>query len=327
MCCSRKGNSSKTLDNGHKGIGRPQSKQRRLSKPVLRGQPGYVYSKKMTLGCTRPLPRSKLHGVKKRVGAFEVGSDGGVTEVRSILPWWPHSSPQVGAESKQVESQSTRLDDPSRLAKGLEGVACHHGADDAHLHATPKAVAVEQTTPQLPTSTLAPESEPSNKADGKDDTHKITTSGDGENTHSSRKDDDNDQRGKKEYAHHSNLFENPPPSIPNVDQYIFNDNITYEAITKRGHLEALPVSQRAFLGIEKCGDDPWAAVCGGGGDGGGGTGGVGDVALEPYVHSSALLYADEDIDQVIKYDLHSTPSICLRDCYGAVLSGHLNRSF
>ncbi|CAN0581880.1 unnamed protein product, partial [Ectocarpus sp. 12 AP-2014] len=44
---------------------------------------------------------------------------------------------------------------------------------------------------------------------------------------------DGGQYVEKTYAHYSNLFENPPPTMPTVDQYIFEDSITYEAITKR----------------------------------------------------------------------------------------------
>lgn len=303
------GNTSNVLccaNNGNGGVRRSQPKQQHMLKPLSRGQPGYVYSKKMTLGCKPSLPSSKLQAKNKCGSTTLEGRDGGVAAARLILPWWQHSTPKIGADSKQVEPQSASSDDASGLARSQGGATCHHA--DAHLHDTPKgAVAVgEQSPPQTLITTLTPESPPNCQVGHKDGNRlRITADGDNPTTEPhtveifiSPRNSENEQQGTREYAHHSNLFENPPPSIPTVDQYIFDDNITYEAITKRRHRKALPLSRRGFLGIAESGDSPWGATfCGG-------VGGVGSVgggeALDSCVNSSALLYADEDIDQVMK---------------------------
>ncbi|CAN0527167.1 unnamed protein product, partial [Ectocarpus sp. 12 AP-2014] len=81
---------------------------------------------------------------------------------------------------------------------------------------------------------------------------------------------------------------------PTVDQYIFEDSITYEAITKRGQSKALPlnVASGGALGIGQPGGDSSKGVAfvGAGGD-----------DTESYVDPSALLFADEDIDKLLKF--------------------------
>ncbi|CAN0528847.1 unnamed protein product, partial [Ectocarpus sp. 12 AP-2014] len=81
---------------------------------------------------------------------------------------------------------------------------------------------------------------------------------------------------------------------PTVDQYIFEDSITYEAITKRGQSKALPlnVASGGALGIGQPGGDSSKGVAfvGAGGD-----------DPESYVDPSALLFADEDIDKLLKF--------------------------
>lgn len=81
----------------------------------------------------------------------------------------------------------------------------------------------------------------------------------------------------------SGLFDSSTPPVPMVDQYINDDNLLYEAITKRGRTEALPVNNdgRGMLGLEKVVD-----------------GRSNDKGLLQDVEPEALLFSDEDIDKV-----------------------------
>lgn len=88
------------------------------------------------------------------------------------------------------------------------------------------------------------------------------------------------------YTDCSNLFENPPPSIPCVDQYIRRESIMYEAIAKRARSKALPVKEPdGVLRVNKNGGnaprDP-----------------LDDESLDADLDPSALLFGDEDIDKV-----------------------------
>ena len=94
------------------------------------------------------------------------------------------------------------------------------------------------------------------------------------------------------YTDCSNLFENPPPSIPCVDQYVRRESIMYEAITKRARSRALPVKEPdSVLRVNKKGGnaprDP-----------------LDDGSLDADVDPSALLFGDEDIDKVRLSPLH-----------------------
>ena len=87
------------------------------------------------------------------------------------------------------------------------------------------------------------------------------------------------------YTDCSNLFENPPPSIPGVDQYVRRESIMYEAITKRARSKALPVEEPdGVLRVKKRGNAPRDPLD--------------DESLDAEVDPSALLFGDEDIDKV-----------------------------
>ncbi|CAB1098069.1 unnamed protein product [Ectocarpus sp. CCAP 1310/34] len=82
--------------------------------------------------------------------------------------------------------------------------------------------------------------------------------------------------------------------MPTVDQYIFEESITYGAIRKRGQSKALPlkVASRGALGIGQPGGDSSKGVA---------FVGAGGNYTESYVDPSALLFADEDIDKLLKF--------------------------
>lgn len=205
--------------------------------------------------------------------------------MRLMLPWWHHSASKISASSRAINAMSQERENG-------------HDAD-ASLYNTPKSVSgVEAQSPmQQSTCPATPESTPNNtvkercQRDRSDDGRSTWNPQEEGNQIAIENTENEEQQGANEYTHYSNLFENPPPSIPTVDQYILDDNILYEAITKRGHRKALPVnpSGGGVLGIQECGDVPWAAA---------GLGSSGVDELETYVDPQDLLYADEDIDQV-----------------------------
>lgn len=160
---------------------------------------------------------------------------------------------------------------------------------DAAVHSMPKSAIGVEAQPRL----AKPESAPAYPAEGK--TRRNTS--DNENRVVSRhatvqqvpvEKPENEEQAANEYTHYSNLFDNPPPSIPTVDQYIFDENIMYGAISKRRQGKALPVNPSGG-GVQELGGVSWA-------DARLSTGGVDQV--ETHVDPQDLLYADEDIDKV-----------------------------
>lgn len=82
----------------------------------------------------------------------------------------------------------------------------------------------------------------------------------------------------------ASFFQTPPPHLPAVDDYIRSPSLTFEAIAKRGHTEALPVGGHGVhLGVETT-KDRWAPPDGPG--------------LESAADSDHLLFSDEDIEEV-----------------------------
>ncbi|CAM9673799.1 unnamed protein product, partial [Laminaria digitata] len=91
------------------------------------------------------------------------------------------------------------------------------------------------------------------------------------------------------YTDCSNLFENPPPSIPEVDQYIRCESVKYEAITKRARSKAIPVKEvNGVLRVKKGSNVPRNDP-------------LDDESLDADVDPSALLFGDEDIDKVLTF--------------------------
>lgn len=263
----------------------PLSKQQRLLKPLPRRQPGSVYSKKMTVGCKPSSLTRKMRSKKKRAGTAAGNHGVGQPPVRLMLPWWHHSVPKLSAGSKEADATS-------REREAGDGT-------DAALYSTPKSAAgveaqppkQQSTRPAMPESTQThPEKE--NVQRGKPDSGSgmVNFKISGKQI-KIEKPDDEEQKGTNEYTHYTNLFENPPPSIPTVDQYISDDNILYEAITKRGQRKALPLnpSGGGVFEIQECGDPQWAAA---------GVASNGVDELEIYVDPQDLLYADEDVEKV-----------------------------
>lgn len=261
-----------------------QPKRLHVLKPLPRSHPGYVYSKKMTLGCKPSLSSRKVRASKIRAGVAGA-KGGGQPAVRSMLPWWDHSASMIGAGSQRADAMSQQKE-------------TGHDADAA-LYNTPRsAIDVEAQSPeQGSTRSATPEATPNNLVE---EHHRRGSSDGGSCTLNPQavrkliaveKAENEEKQRANEYTHYSNLFENPPPSIPTVDQYIFDDNILYEAITKRGNRKALPVnpSGGGVIGIQECGDAPWAAAD---------RANSGVDESEAYVDPQDLLYADEDIDKV-----------------------------
>lgn len=248
--------------------GEPGSRPQRRLRPISRGQPGYVYSKKMTLGCNPSSSSGKLRTKKKRGGA-SVGGNRGVPEVRSLLPWWQHAASKVGADMNREEH-----------VFGQGGTDQDDTAPALKEHSSPQQ-SVGSRTPEKPADSAE------NQLSGA--SGRTTVSPSGVDTVHTVQNKEDGQQGTSDYTHYANLFDNPPPSIPPVDQYVFNDNVMYEAITKRGHTQALPLSpsSRALLGIDECSTAPRGAAPGG-------------EEVRAHMDPSALLYADEDIDKARK---------------------------
>lgn len=81
----------------------------------------------------------------------------------------------------------------------------------------------------------------------------------------------------------ASLFEALTPQVPAVDLYILSDSLTFEAINKRGHAEALPVGRVGADGGGKgVGNAPWMQ---------------GDRWDDTTADGDALLFPDEDIDK------------------------------
>ncbi|CAN0035199.1 unnamed protein product [Ectocarpus fasciculatus] len=273
--------------------GRLRSKHQVSLRPISRRQPGYVYSKKMTFGRTlSPTSRKALARKRRTPAAKDAG--GGVPTVRSMLPWWQNIYTLVGQANMSA----------SGLAASLE-----FQDSNLSLRDTPTGGADggEQTSPQQQrVSSTAPENTQNKCNVGGGDSNleqqqsiddKIERSPPSPNEVDaipSSQINDGGPQVEKAYNHYSNLFENPPPTMPTVDQYIFEDSITYGAITKRGQSKALPVnvSSGGALGIGQRGggSSKGAAFVGAGGD-----------DTESYVDPSALLFADEDIDKLLKF--------------------------
>ncbi len=252
--------------------GDPGSRPQRRLRPISRGQPGYVYSKKMTLGCSSSASGRKC-GAKKKRGGAALGGKGGVPAVRSLLPWWQHSTSKIGAD----------------MNRGLRP-ACHGpGQGNTAGHDAVSSLA-EHSSPQQPMGTITPE-KPAN------DSENQLSGASGIDTVDTVQNMEDGQQRTSEYTHYANLFDNPPPSIPSVDQYVFNDNVMYEAITKRGHTRALPVSPTGagVLGIEESGNAPWGTASRG-------------EELQTGVDQSSLLYADEDIDKARNSPRYPAPT-------------------
>lgn len=245
--------------NGSGGQGIFQSEKQHTLKPLPRSRLGSVYSKKMTLGGgLKPSSSSRKLSARTNRGGAAAAKHGGLPAARLMLPWWQHSASKISVEHEEV-------------------------------HAASQEKRVGNT--QSPTQQSTPASTPN---------HRVRESNQGDSSDGDScalkpraicGDNVAEKTEANGYTHYSNLFENPPPTIPTVDQYIFDQNILYESITKRGHRKALPMnpSGGGTLGIQECGDDPWAAAV---------LGSTREDGLEAYVDPQDLLYADEDIDQV-----------------------------
>ncbi|CAN0278675.1 unnamed protein product, partial [Ectocarpus sp. 8 AP-2014] len=271
--------------------GRLRSKHQVSLRPLSRRQPGYVYSKKMTLGCT-PSPASRKALARKRRTPAATDAGGGVPAVRSMLPWWQNIYTLVRQANVNAPGQATGLEsqDPNVILRGTP---------------TGGAVGGEQTSPhQQRVSPTPPQSKHICDVGGGDSNEqqqsisdkieRSSLSPNGVDAIPSSQRNDGGQHVEKAYAHYSNLFENPPPTMPTVDQYIFEDSITYGAITKRGQRKALPlnIASGGALGIGQPGGDSSKGVA---------FVGAGGVDTESYVDPSALLFADEDIDKLLKF--------------------------
>lgn len=274
--------------------------------PLSRSLSGHVYGKKMTLGCAQLTSSGQLRSRKAKTGQPRRRGEA----VRSMLPWWQNSTPNINDTC--VENVST-TEDAGRFSRGQKDALCQHSSACSDGLPTTAAGDGDGDQMQQHPTMKSPDAIP--KCHGVDDKENIadqrTVGAAGESAlgHSGvrtscvpgNNDEDGLERGAKPYNHYSNLFENPPPSIPTVDQYIFDDNITYKAITKRGHTEAIPVEMAGdgVLGIGQCGTVPWDATIRGE-----------NQDLEFDIDPSALLYADEDIDKV-PLCIYSKP--CMND--------------
>lgn len=110
------------------------------------------------------------------------------------------------------------------------------------------------------------------------------------------------------YTDCSNLFENPPPSIPDVDQYIRRESVMYEAITQRARSKALPVKEpNGVLRVTKGANVERDAF-------------VEDGGLEADIDPSALLFGDEDIDKVRFFSEFAEGCLSTRGEGGGVVS-------
>ncbi|CAM9314375.1 unnamed protein product, partial [Ectocarpus sp. 4 AP-2014] len=270
--------------------GRLRSKHQVSLRHTSRRQPGYVYSKKMSLGCT-PSPASRKALARKRRTRAATGAGGGVPAVRAMLPWCQNIFTLVRQANVNAPGQATGLErhDPNAFLRGIP---------------TGGAVGGEETSPhQQRVSPTPPKSNDICDVGGGDSNEQQQSISDkigsppspnGVDAIPTSQRNDGGQHVEKAYAHYSNLFENPPPTMPTVDQYIFEDSITYGAITKRGQSKALPlnVASENALGIGQRGGDSskGAAFVGASGE-----------DTESYVDPSALLFADEDIDKLLKF--------------------------
>ncbi|CAN0071533.1 unnamed protein product [Scytosiphon promiscuus] len=263
-------------------------------RPLSRSFSGHVYSKKMTLGCTQPSSRGNMRARKIKSDQSRRRREA----VRSMLPWWQNSLPDLpNTCAEDLSTAENTVQSPGHLREEL----CQRQGASWHGSLTTTARNGEQKQQQLPTKASDAISTPIGvDGDEGENTDQPTVDAAGGRTsrtsdvqgsfHPSRNHEDGLQHGTKPYNHYSNLFENPPPSIPTVDQYIFDDNIRYKAITKRGHTEAIPVETGGdgVLGIGQCGSVPWDAA-------------FADTTQETDGDPSALLYADEDIDKLLSF--------------------------
>lgn len=188
-------------------------------------------------------------------------------DVRLMLPWWPGAKRPGHRRAAGVDT-TTEVNSPPELGELGAGAFSAKDAD------TSERVGRE-TSPTRGSFQAATRKEQLRFEDGHSPDrlkHPVEFS----------KSDFTGRVGDADYTINS-LFDNPTPPVPIVDQYIHDDNLLYEAITKRGRTEALPVDndERGMLGLEKAVD-----------------GRPNDEGLLQDVKPEALLFLDEDIDKV-----------------------------
>lgn len=261
------------------------------------------------------LPQQQ-QGKKKKEKSDERSS---LKTVRAMLPWWRDSAPD-GRPGNDDDDRvaATTTADTTRLKQK------HNVTTPGNIAAAATLLSGDATTATTTTTTAAAAREKNVQLPG--------TSGEflQQRSRSSASsplpttprpqhtphDDNNDQLNEEAQQQHtstrgfnsiaassiesaydaytdcSNLFENPPPSMPCVDQYVRRESIMYEAITKRARSRALPVKEPdSVLRVNKKGGnaprDP-----------------LDDESLDADVDPSALLFGDEDIDKVRLSPLH-----------------------
>lgn len=274
-------------------------------------------SRDATTGRVRPAASSgrlpQQHG-KKRPDARN-----SLKSVRAMLPWWrdPASDAPPGSDGDERAAAATTTADTARLEQKQSPTT--PGNNAAASAAATMMVSGDATTTMI-TTTAARERRAQLSGRGGEFLQQRSRSSASSplftastpsplHTRDDDDDDDDDQLNEEAQQHTSarglnsiaanptesaydaytdcsNLFENPPPSIPCVDQYIRRESIMYEAIAKRARSKALPVKEPdGVLRVNKKGGsaprDP-----------------LDDESLDADVDPSALLFGDEDIDKV-----------------------------
>lgn len=186
-------------------------------------------------------------------------------DVRLMLPWWPGAKRPGHRLAAGVDTTTEAKIPPEPLELGADAFSANDDDTSEHVgHETSPARESFQAATRKEQLRFEDRHSPDRLK------HPVELS-------------KSDYTGRIGDADYPSLFDVPTPPVPIVDQYIHDDNLLYEAITKRGRTEALPVNndERGMLGLEKA-VDGWPNA----------------GSLLQDVGPEALLFLDKDIDKV-----------------------------
>lgn len=176
--------------------------------------------------------------------------------VRSMLPWGPKSEEKTGIPIRLLGRDGDMDLGLQDTGRGLGMEACNmHGRSTSPWNGTP----------------------------GIDGCSLRHSPGD----HSSSR----STEGNNLQVHHEDLFRSQLPHFPGIDDYIRSPSLTFGAITKRGHTDALPITGGAnLLDSMSAADVPWREPD--------------EESFECDLDSENMSFSDEHIDQVCGYSNH-----------------------
>lgn len=196
--------------------------------------------------------------------------------VRSMLPWWGDTTQNGDDRTGESDARSDARNRPDGGDTARADARSMNNLAEADRVRSGTSEEGGGSVPTAQTSAL-PRMPPQKSCPSDFETSDVP---------GSRQNERSAELTKSDRADYYGLFERPPPSIPAIDQYVIDENITYQAIRKRGQTEALPVEGAGRVrSLENGVRAPWAGLSNGGGN-------------KPDMDPSALLYSDEDIDTV-----------------------------